>query len=116
MNQRRVRLGVREGFFTRGQWKWNRLSRAVGLELLEFMECLNSALRHRMWVLGGPVWSQELNSIVPQVFYDSMIPCCKLKLMKLFSWLSLQFLLVLLFISRAENLGGILKYFSFFHY
>jgi len=28
--QGKVRLGVRDRFFTRGQWAWNRLPRAVG--------------------------------------------------------------------------------------
>jgi len=30
----------------------------------EFKECLDSALRHRVWILGGPVWSQELNWMI----------------------------------------------------
>lgn len=30
--------------------------------LLEFKECLDNALRHKVWVLSGPMWSHELNS------------------------------------------------------
>ena len=33
-------------------------------ELLEFREYLGNALRHRVWVLGGPVWSQWLDSVI----------------------------------------------------
>ena len=49
-------------------------------ELLEFKECLDAALRHRVCCLGGPVWSQELDLMVlvgPFQFgisNDSMIP------------------------------------------
>jgi len=34
-------------------------------ELLEFREYLGNALRHRVWVLGGPVWSPGLGSMIP---------------------------------------------------
>jgi len=30
--------------------------------LLEFKECLDNALRHRIWALGGSLWSQELGT------------------------------------------------------
>jgi len=38
-------------------------------------------LRHRVWILGGSVWSQEFNSVVLVgpfqlgIFYDSVILC-----------------------------------------
>jgi len=32
-------------------------------ELLEFKEHLDSALKHRILVLGSPVWSQELRTM-----------------------------------------------------
>ena len=42
-------LGVRERVCTRGHWAWNGLPRAVGTRpVLEFKECLESALRHRV--------------------------------------------------------------------
>ena len=46
-------MGVRDRLCTRGQWAWNRLPRAVGV--LEFKECLDTALRHRVWDLCCPV-------------------------------------------------------------
>ena len=33
----------------------------------EFKECSDSTLRHRVWILGGPVWSQELDSMLLRV-------------------------------------------------
>ena len=33
-------------------------------ELSEFYECLDSALRHRVWILGGAAYSQELDSVI----------------------------------------------------
>ena len=51
--QGRVRLEVRGRVCARGQWAQPRV--------LEFRECLDSALRHWVWVLGGPVWSQGLD-------------------------------------------------------
>ena len=50
-----------------------------GPELPEFKEHLDTSLRHRVWFLGGPVWSQELDSMILvgpfqlKIFYDSMI-------------------------------------------
>ena len=48
-------------------------------ELLEFKECLDNTLRHRVWILDGPVWSQELDSVFLvglfqfRIFYVSMV-------------------------------------------
>ena len=46
-------------------------------KLLELKECLDTALRHRVWILGGVEWSQELDSkthVGPLlIFYDSVI-------------------------------------------
>jgi len=50
-----------------------------GPELPEFKKHLDSALRHRVCILGGPLWSQELDStflVGPfqlGIFCDSMI-------------------------------------------
>jgi len=47
-------------------------------ELLEFKELLDSTLRHRVWILGGSVWSQGLDSRILVgpfqlgIFYVSM--------------------------------------------
>lgn len=30
----------------------------------EFKECLDSALTHTVWFLGGSVWRQDLDSVV----------------------------------------------------
>ena len=35
-----------------------------GPRLLEFEECLDTALSHRVWILGGAVWSQGLHSVI----------------------------------------------------
>jgi len=50
-----------------------------GPKLLEFKECLDNTLRHRVWILDGPVWSQELDSVFLvglfqfRIFYVSMV-------------------------------------------
>jgi len=50
-----------------------------GPRLLEFEECLDTALSHRVWILGGAVWSQELESVTLvgplqlRIFYNSTI-------------------------------------------
>jgi len=49
-----------------------------GPELLVFKELLDNSLRRRVWILGGPVWRQELDSILVSpsqlgIFCDSMI-------------------------------------------
>jgi len=38
------------------QWAWP--------QVLEFKGCLDIALRQRVWILGGAVWSQELDLMV----------------------------------------------------
>lgn len=56
--------GVRERFCTqRVVGHWDRLPRDVdtALRLPEFKKHLDSALRHVVWFLGGPVWSQKLD-------------------------------------------------------
>jgi len=48
-------------------------------ELLAFKQCLGNALRHRVWILGGPLWSLELGLMILvgsfqiRIFYDSII-------------------------------------------
>ena len=32
--------------------------------MLDFKKCLDSALRNKVCVLDGPVWSQELDSVI----------------------------------------------------
>lgn len=51
---------------------WNSLLRAVvmTLSLPEFNKCLDKALRHMLWFLGGPMRSQDLDS---RIFMDSRI-------------------------------------------
>ena len=50
-----------------------------GPEIREFKERLDTTLRHRVWILGGPVWSQELDSMTLtgpfqlEIFSDSMV-------------------------------------------
>ena len=49
-----------------------------GPKLLEFMKRLDNALSHTVWFLGGPVWSQELDSMILtdplqlRIFHDTM--------------------------------------------
>lgn len=31
---------------------------------LEFKECLDTALRHRVWIWSDPGWSRELDSVI----------------------------------------------------
>lgn len=33
-------------------------------KLLEFMKCLDSTLWNKVWILGDPVWTQELDSMI----------------------------------------------------
>ena len=73
-------LGIRERGCTRGRWAWNGMHRAAGTApVLEFKEHLDTALRHRIWILSGSVWSQGLDLMVLmgpfqlRIFYDSMI-------------------------------------------
>jgi len=46
--------------------------------LLLFKRCLNNALRHMVWFLGGPVWIQRFGSVIfmglfqAGVFFDSV--------------------------------------------
>ena len=48
--------GAGHGTGCPGLWAWP--------PVLEFRECLDSALRHRVWILGGPVWNLELDLMV----------------------------------------------------
>lgn len=73
--------GVRERLFTRGfsgpgtgcpgQWS--------GSQVLESKECLDNILRHWVWILGGLVWSQQLDLEILvgpfqlRVFYDLLV-------------------------------------------
>ena len=43
-----------------------------GSELPEFEEQWDSTLRHRAWVLGGAVWSQEVELMTPE-FSDGFV-------------------------------------------
>ena len=54
-------LGVRERGCTRGRWSWNGMHKAP---VLEFNDSLDSALRCRVWILRGAVWSQALDSVI----------------------------------------------------
>ena len=92
-------LRVRERVCTRGWWAWNGLPRAAGTgPVLEFWECLDSALGHRVWILSGAVWSQELDSAVLVgpfqlgIFSCSVISTCFWRRMEV--WQSLSFYIV----------------------
>ena len=39
-----------------------------GPELPEFKEPLDNAIRHRVWILSGPVWGQGLESFTTYSF------------------------------------------------
>ena len=68
-------------------WAWNRLLRAVvtAPNLLVYKESLDNAFIHRVCILGGPEWSQELDlmmilvSFQLRIFYISM-KCCQFSL------------------------------------
>ena len=56
-------MGVRERFFTRGQWAWKGLPRAVGTAPTCWSSAgLSTALSHRVW--GDPVRGLELDSVL----------------------------------------------------
>ena len=66
LQQGQFRLSVRKMFFTKRVVRhWDRLPREVvmALSLTELKQRLDTALRHRGWFLGGPVQSQELDSM-----------------------------------------------------
>jgi len=74
------RLNIRKRFFAR-EWSGTEQapqSSGQGPKLMEFKKHLNNALRHRVWTLGGPVWSQELDWMILMgpfqlgIFYDSV--------------------------------------------
>jgi len=76
--QGRGRQGLGEGSAPVGREQTHQGS-DHGPELPEFKECLDSILRHGVWILGGPVWSQGLDMVVPvspfqlRMFYGSVI-------------------------------------------
>ena len=49
--------------------------------LAQFKECLDNALRYRVWILGDPMWNQELDSVIlvgsfwHGIFCNSVISC-----------------------------------------
>ena len=49
-------------------------------ELLEIKECLDSALSHRVWILGGALWSQELGSVIPMGPFRLRMFCSSIRL------------------------------------
>ena len=56
-------LHQKKRFFTRGQWAWNRLPRAVVMAPSARDQAAFGqwSLRHRVWTSSGPVWSRELD-------------------------------------------------------
>ena len=50
-----------------------------GPELPEFKEPFDNTIRHRVWILGGPVWSQGFDSVTHVspfqlgLFYGSIV-------------------------------------------
>ena len=81
MCQGRVSLGIREGGSHEGFQILEQAPQGSShsTKLPEFKEHLDSALRHRVCILGGPVWSEELESMIPvgpfqlRIFYDFRI-------------------------------------------
>lgn len=59
-------------FSTYPQWYFHLHSK------LKFRKCLDNALRNMIWLLGSPVWSQQLDSVISvdpfqfRIFYDSL--------------------------------------------
>lgn len=68
LHRGRIRLGITKRFFTkRVVVHWNRLPRAAvtAPSLLKFKNCLDKALRYRIWYLGGPLLTKNFtNSLV----------------------------------------------------
>ena len=71
-------LGVRERVCTREPWAWNRQPRAVGMApSCRVQGVFDTALRYKVWILDGPMWSQEIDWIILVdpfhlgIFYDS---------------------------------------------
>lgn len=73
---------------------WNMLSRAIvkAEGLLEFKQCSVSSLICRVWILGGPVWSQELDLILVDAFQPRTLftPLRKLPMPTRSKWLRLN--------------------------
>ena len=42
-------------------------------ELLELKQCLNSVLGHRVWIWGGPVWSEGLDLMISMGLFQLQI-------------------------------------------
>jgi len=65
LHQGRVRLGVRKRFFINGWRAWNSSTGQTAQPLaLYFKKHLDNALRKKVSILGGPVWSQELDIMI----------------------------------------------------
>lgn len=75
---KRGRLGIRRKFFTRGWWAWSSSGQWAQPRAARVQEALDTALRRRVWILVGAMWSQVLQSVTLavhfqlSVFYDSM--------------------------------------------
>ena len=80
LHQGRVRMGIKDRFLTKRVVSMQRAPQGSdhGPRLAEFKKYLDNALRHRILILGGRVWSQELNLMILMgpfqlgIFYDSM--------------------------------------------
>ena len=74
--QGRGSWGLVMGSASQGGQGMEQAAQGSGCTLQEFMD---NTMRHRVWILGGPVWSQELESVVLvgpfqlRIFYGSMI-------------------------------------------
>ena len=53
--------------------------------MLEFKLCLDITLRHRVWIWGGVVWSQELCSVILVDPFQLRIFCDSMKLKIVYS-------------------------------
>ena len=59
-------MGIKDRFLTKSVVGMEQAPQGSehGPKLIEFMKYLDSALRHRILILGGHVWSQELNLMI----------------------------------------------------
>ena len=66
LHQGRSRWGLEEGSSPESSGALKQAPRVLGTApyLLEFKESLDNALRHRVWILGGAVWTWEWDLMI----------------------------------------------------
>ena len=45
--------------------EWDAQGSGHGPKVPELKKCSDNTLRCRIWIWGGPLWSQELDSVIP---------------------------------------------------